>query len=79
LYRPVTVDQAIDIPFDAVVDSESSDWMFHSGITFNAAADADIYAAHDGTIKAIGTDPTMGDYVVSGAVLCCFLAGCVGS
>jgi murein DD-endopeptidase MepM/ murein hydrolase activator NlpD len=71
LYRPVTIDEAIEIPFDAVIDPETGDWMFHAGITFNAAADTDIYAAHDGIITATGTDPTLGDFVVSDVVLSC--------
>lgn len=65
LFRPLTVDYAIQTPFDAVIDSESGDWMFHAGLTLSAPAGTDIYAAHHGTITATGTDPTLGDYVVS--------------
>jgi murein DD-endopeptidase MepM/ murein hydrolase activator NlpD len=64
LYRPLTVDYSIAKPFDAEVDEETGDWMFHAALTFSAAEGADVYAAHDGTVTATGTDPTLGDFAV---------------
>lgn len=65
LYRPLTVDYSISKPFDAEVDAETGDWMFHAALTFSAAEGADVYAAHDGTVTATGTDPTLGEFAVS--------------
>lgn len=65
LYRPLTVDYSIAKPFDAEVDAETGDWMFHAALTFSAVEGADVYAAHDGTVTATGTDPTLGEFAVS--------------
>lgn len=69
LYRPLTVDYSIAKPFDAEVDAETGDWMFHAALTFSAPEGANVYAAHDGTVTAAGTDPTLGEFAVSLALI----------
>lgn len=54
--------------FDVEVDEATGDIMFHPGLTFSIPEGSDIYVSHDGFISMAGSDPSLGNFVVSEAV-----------
>lgn len=63
LYRPLNVEYSISKPFG--VEVVDGDWRFVAAINFATNNETVIYAAHNGTITAIGDDPSLGHFVVS--------------